>query len=280
MSSSKFPGGRGAWLFVVPLFVMVTAGVFYFAYQYRAVDQQRLELMHQEQLHSQEIQSLRAQVDKLQSELAEVGSLAQQKEAQLRQKEAAMQSAQTATDQKETQDKILAQKKELICLECQKKLAQKLRTQVEAKQVSIKRDHAKIILTIPNTGLFDAGTDAVKTEAAPMLTIVGNFIQELPAEVETRVSAYHDNTPLQGTLAQKYPSIQELTAIRANAVSKELLKISNLPPKRVLSVGMGDTQPVVSNQDAEKKAQNRRVEITIDLTPSFQENPLKPSEKK
>ncbi|MES2309475.1 MAG: OmpA family protein [Verrucomicrobiota bacterium] len=272
MTSSRIPGGRGAWIFIVPLLLLMTAGTFYFAFQYKNSDQQKIELFHQEELHTQEIQSLRSQVDKLQSELAEVGSIAQQKEVQLRQKEATLETVKTASEQKETEEKILAQKKELMVLEHQKKLTQKLKTPLEAKEVTIRREQAKIILTFPNQILFDAGSDAVKTEATSMLTVIGNYIQDLPSEVETRISAHQDNTPLQGTLAQKYPSVLELTAIRAASVARTLTKMTNLSPKRILSVGMGDTQPLYPNDDPQKKLLNRRVEIVFDLTPSFQES--------
>jgi chemotaxis protein MotB len=268
MTTSRISGGRGAWLFILPLFLLMTAGTFYFAFQYHDVDQQKAALFHQEELHTQEILSLRAQVDKLQSELAEIGSIAQQKEATL-------ESVKNASEQKETEEKILAQKKELIVLEHQKKLTQKLKVPIEAKQVSLRREQAKIILTFPNAFLFEAGSDSVKAEAIPLLTLIGNYIQELPVEVESRIAAHQDNTPLQGTLAQKYPSVLELTAIRAASVARSLTKITNLSPKRIMSVGMGDTQPLFSNEDAAKKVFNRRVEMIFDLTPSFQESKSK-----
>ena len=272
MTPPRIYGGRGAWFFILPLFLLMTGGTFYFAHQFQDSDQQKTALLHQEELHTQEIQGLRAQVDKLQSELSEVGSIAQQKEDQLRQKEATLESVKNANEQRETEAKIIAQKKELILLEYQKKLTQKLKGPLESKLVSSRREQSKLIVTIPNTTLFDAGSETLKAESAPLLTILGSYLQELPSEVEARIASHHDTTPLQGTLAQKYPTVLELTSARATSVAKAMIKISNLPPKRILSVGMGDSQPLFPNDDSQKKLFNRRIEIIFDLSAIFQES--------
>jgi len=272
MTTPRIYGGRGAWFFILPLFLLMTGGTFYFARQFQASDQQKTALLHQEELHTQEIQSLRAQVDKLQSELSEVGSIAQEKEAQLRQKEATLESVKNANEQRETEAKIVVQKKELILLEHQKKLAQKLKGFLESKLVSTHREQLKLIVTIPNGTLFDAGSEALKLDSAALLTVLGGYLQELPPEVEARIASHHDTTPLQGTLAQKYPTILELTTARATAVAKAMIKIANLPPKRILSVGMGESQPVAPNDDPQKKLLNRRIEVIFDLSPIFQES--------
>lgn len=272
MTTPRIYGGRGAWFFILPLFLLMTGGTFYFARQFQASDQQKTALLHQEELHTQEIQSLRAQVDKLQSELSEVGSIAQEKEAQLRQKEATLESVKNANEQRETEAKIVVQKKELILLEHQKKLAQKLKGFLESKLVSTHREQLKLIVTIPNGTLFDAGSEALKLDSAALLTVLGGYLQELPPEVEARIASHHDTTPLQGTLAQKYPTILELTTARATAVAKAMIKIANLLPKRILSVGMGESQPVAPNDDPQKKLLNRRIEVIFDLSPIFQES--------
>lgn len=275
MTTPRIYGGRGAWFFILPLFLLMTGGTFYFAHQFQDSDQQKIALLHQEELHTQEIQSLRAQVDKLQSELSEVGSIAQQKEDQLRQREATLESVKSANEQRETEAKIVAQKKELILLEYQKKLAQKLKVPLESKLVSTRREQTKLIVTIPNTTLFEAGSELLKEDSVSLLTILGAYLQELPGEAEARIASHHDTSPLQGTLAQKYPTIVELTTARATAVAKAMIKIAHLPPKRILSVGMGESQPLYSNEDPQKKIQNRRIEVIFDLTSIFQESSVK-----
>ncbi len=265
MISPRKYGGRGAWIFILPLFLLMTGGTFYFARQYQSSDQQKNALLHQEELHTQEILTLRARIDKLQSELSEIGSIAQQKEEQLRQKEATLASVKNANEQRETAEKVTAQKKELLLLDYQKKLLVKLKNPLESKRLSIRRDHTKLIVSIPNATIFEAGSEAVKAEATTIFTLLGYYFQELPAEIEARIISHHDNTPLQGSLAQKYPTILELTVARSSAAAKAFIKATNLPPKRVLSIGMGETQPLFPNEDTQKKVQNRRLELIIDL---------------
>jgi OOP family OmpA-OmpF porin len=53
-----------------------------------------------------------------------------------------------------------------------------------------------------------------------------------------------------------------LSERRAQAVLDYMMR-AGLPPERLHAVGYGQTQPVASNDTAEGKAQNRRIEITV-----------------
>lgn len=55
---------------------------------------------------------------------------------------------------------------------------------------------------------------------------------------------------------------QKLSEQRAEAVSSKLIA-SGISPSRLKTIGYGESQPIASNDTAEGKAQNRRVEIAI-----------------
>lgn len=279
MSESRIPGGKGALLFFyTPLIVIFIFASFYFGVRYHQTDQQYRMLVQQDEIRQQEIRNLKTQNDQLQSKLSEIGSMIEQKESQLRQKEAHLVATQSVADQKETAEKIFSQKKELIALEQQKKLTEKLKPSLESKQVSLKRDQMKLILTIPNTELFETGSDSLKTTANSLIQQIAVYLQELPSEVEARVLSHHDKTPLQGSLAQKYPTLLDLTTARAQIVSKSLILQSKLSPQRILAAGMGDRQLLPTTEETAGKNpsfSSRRVEIIFDLAPSFNEKTAK-----
>ncbi|MFZ0390502.1 MAG: OmpA family protein, partial [Calditrichia bacterium] len=61
---------------------------------------------------------------------------------------------------------------------------------------------------------------------------------------------------------------QLLSERRADAVREYLQTHMILPDQQYTSVGYGENQPVASNDTAEGRRQNRRVEIVINLEPA------------
>jgi OOP family OmpA-OmpF porin len=57
---------------------------------------------------------------------------------------------------------------------------------------------------------------------------------------------------------------QTLSRNRAEAVVDYLMQSGNIPPRHIVAPGaMGISNPVASNETAEGRAQNRRVEVTV-----------------
>lgn len=55
----------------------------------------------------------------------------------------------------------------------------------------------------------------------------------------------------------------KLSQERAQAVVSFLQKIGKIDPKMIEAKGYGETQPVASNENAEGRARNRRIEVLI-----------------
>ena len=56
---------------------------------------------------------------------------------------------------------------------------------------------------------------------------------------------------------------QALSEARADKVAKFLVEVGDMPQDRITSLGYGESRPVASNETAEGRAENRRVEIKI-----------------
>lgn len=81
------------------------------------------------------------------------------------------------------------------------------------------------------------------------------------------VSGYTDNAPIgPGLKQQGVTTNQELSQKRADAVMQYLIS-QGVAADLVSAQGFGDASPVASNDTAQGRAQNRRVELSL-ATPS------------
>jgi len=101
---------------------------------------------------------------------------------------------------------------------------------------------------------FDSGSDVVKAESAPVLRQMAAYL-EANATVKVEIDGHTDN---QGTASGNL----DLSKRRAAAVAQVLATQFKIAADRFKTDGLGDTKPVASNDTAEGRATNRRVEFT------------------
>ncbi len=101
---------------------------------------------------------------------------------------------------------------------------------------------------------FDSGSDIVKAESAPVLRQIAAFMEK-NAAVKVAIDGHTDN---QGTSDGNL----DLSKRRAASVAKVLSGEFKIAAERFKTDGLGDTKPVASNDKAEGRAMNRRVEFT------------------
>ena len=115
-----------------------------------------------------------------------------------------------------------------------------------------------VVMSFPDTVLFDLGAADILPEVLPLLDGLGEVIVELDRSV--RIEGHTDNLPIH---TSKYPSNWELSTTRAVNVLRYLLTNDRIDPKRLSAVGFGEFHPLVSNDNPEHRAINRRVEIVF-----------------
>lgn len=126
-------------------------------------------------------------------------------------------------------------------------------------QLNTKLNLSELKITIKDSALFDSGKADLKPDAKKLAVSIGDLIKKYPG-YEIVVSGHTDNMPIKNS---KYESNWELSSARALSFMKIVLERSQLNPKLFQAVGLGEYHPVVSNDNAASRAQNRRVEITI-----------------
>jgi type VI secretion system protein ImpK len=112
-------------------------------------------------------------------------------------------------------------------------------------------------LRIAGDDLFDSGRATVNDRYISLVKRIAAALEQLEGEI--RVVGHTDNRPIRSL---RYPSNWHLSRQRADSVAS-LLSLDLSQPQRVASDGVGDTEPLASNESANGRARNRRVEITL-----------------
>jgi chemotaxis protein MotB len=135
-----------------------------------------------------------------------------------------------------------------------------LEAEVAAGQIQIEQLRDGIRLNLPEDILFASGSAALDPRGEKVLRKVASKLRENNHRIEVR--GHTDNVPLAGALAARFGTNWELAAARAARVVR-LFQEEKIAPERLSVVSYGEYAPVASNDDAEGRARNRRIEIRL-----------------
>lgn len=142
--------------------------------------------------------------------------------------------------------------------EVQKQLQSALANQIGRHTVSVTPTKEGIVVSLKEAGFFDSGSSALRPEAIPTLTDIVKVIG--PGRLQIRIEGHTDNVPIHSA---RYDSNWELSTARATEIIKLLITRYSITPNRLSASGYGEYFPVASNQTAEGRSQNRRVDLVI-----------------
>ena len=127
---------------------------------------------------------------------------------------------------------------------------------ITAGTLSVEPSADKIIIRIVEQDLFKPGKTAIIETVKPLMSFIALALDD---EAAVKVVGHSDNTPIANA---RFSSNFELSLERANVVGA-LLKQALSHPERVIAEGKGADAPIASNDTAEGRARNRRVEIVV-----------------
>lgn len=120
-------------------------------------------------------------------------------------------------------------------------------------------DEKGLIIKIKEGALFTSGSADLSPQAE-------QFAREISLMFETQIprtifiEGHTDNVP---TNPEKFASNWELSSARAINFMKIILENKDLDPRKFSATGYGEHRPIASNDTAQGKSENRRVEILI-----------------
>ena len=130
--------------------------------------------------------------------------------------------------------------------------------EIEKGQVSVDEFPDRIVVSVPGDNLFSSGNEIINNEYHEIIHRIGEGLEQTNGRV--MVIGHSDNVPMRSN--RRFASNFELSQGRAESVVKLLREVIS-KPGRMVAEGLGDTRPITPNSNANGRAQNRRVEITL-----------------
>lgn len=138
-------------------------------------------------------------------------------------------------------------------------LEERLKSQIDKKQVKVDMTERGLVITFLNEILFDSGKAELRKEAFPVLSHVVDVIKQEAYDRYVGVEGHTDNEPIKHS---GWKSNWELSTARAITVL-HYLEDGGVDPAKLQATGFGEHRPVASNKTKAGRQENRRVEIVI-----------------
>jgi chemotaxis protein MotB len=139
-------------------------------------------------------------------------------------------------------------------------LEDKLRREIDAKQIKLEMGERGLVITFVAEVLFDSGKAKLRSEGKDILKKVADVLKDEGIENEIGIEGHTDNEPIKYS---GWKSNWELSTARATSVLHYLIDNGGLQADKLSATGYGEHHPVASNDTSEGRQKNRRVEIVI-----------------
>jgi chemotaxis protein MotB len=126
-------------------------------------------------------------------------------------------------------------------------------------ELSIDPEYRFVQMTLKGSVLFDSGKADIKEAAKPILTKIGEILFKFEGYT-VEVIGHTDNVPM---TSGNFKDNNWLSSARALNAAEFMIHNSNLDPSNVKYSGRGEYEPITSNETADGRAKNRRIEIKI-----------------
>jgi chemotaxis protein MotB len=144
--------------------------------------------------------------------------------------------------------------------QAKKLLEDRLSQEIKDKQVRLQMMEKGLVITFVADILFDSGKAKVRQSAYSILNKVATVLNENVPELNIGIEGHTDNIPIK---VSGWKSNWELSTARALSVLHYLVDEKSIAPNRISAVGYGEYNPVATNDTAEGRKLNRRVEVVI-----------------
>jgi len=138
----------------------------------------------------------------------------------------------------------------------------------EGKGLTVTERDGKVYVSMENKLLFESGSWTVGSEGKKAVDLVGKVLGDNP-EISVLIEGHTDNDKITGSIGGGVENNWDLSTKRATAIVTILSANSKVKKENLTAAGRGEYAPLMSNDSAEGKAKNRRIEII--LTPKLDE---------
>ena len=141
-------------------------------------------------------------------------------------------------------------------------LNQQMSSEIAHNEMHIERLQNALRVTVNDQLLFPSGDWQMPADAQQSIAKIAKILAPMQ-QTKIGINGYTDNVPIgPGLVRQGVTSNLILSQKRAENVAQFMIA-QGVNPSLVSTLGFGDANPVASNDTAEGRAQNRRVEIVL-----------------
>jgi len=137
------------------------------------------------------------------------------------------------------------------------------RMAAEIERGRVERVGEGILVTFDSGILFDFDSSVLRPEARENLASLARTLGDMTGDVELLIAGHTDSV---GTDEYNY----RLSERRAQSAA-DYLMTRGIPPARINIVGLGESEPVATNETAAGRQMNRRVEVAIYASDQYRE---------
>ena len=160
---------------------------------------------------------------------------------------------------------MLLRQKMPICVHLKDAISKAL-TNFEGKGLTVEQRDGKVYVSMENKLLFQSGSWSVGTEGRKAVQQLGSVLADNP-DIAILIEGHTDDDPYKGNA--QLSGNWDLSTKRATAIVNILRENASINPENLTAAGRGEYAPIASNDTAEGKAKNRRIEVI--LTPKLDE---------
>ena len=116
-----------------------------------------------------------------------------------------------------------------------------------------------LILRLPGEGSFVSGSASLQSGFKDLVTRIGEKLKISRGRI--RIEGHSDNVKI--AFSEQFRSNWDLSSARSGSVGSVFLKDQGIDIDRVVVAGFADSVPLESNDTADGRARNRRIEIIV-----------------
>ena len=155
-------------------------------------------------------------------------------------------------------------REEFLAMRQRQEVGQELKETIETRfrdmkdMIQVDVGGKEVAIRLMGETAFDSGKADIKQQMIPLLLKIGSVLESTQGNII--IAGHTDNVPVIGG---PFGSNLKLSIARAATVAEFLLRKSAIEPRRVSTMGFGKYRPMESNDNAEGRKRNRRVEIVL-----------------
>ncbi len=138
------------------------------------------------------------------------------------------------------------------------KLERGLAEEIEHRTVAVREIPEGLVLSLREVGFFDSGSANLRASSMNTFDRLGEVLGTFAGNL--RIEGHTDNVPIH---TAEFDSNWELSSARATRIARIFIGLKAIPPGRISAAGYAEFHPVASNDTAEGRAENRRVDLVV-----------------